>query len=99
MMEYTATLHGYEVTTPKRCKLERLEPVTEEITLQLHYAETAPVAMRVTGPLEYTGKDGNTYTWRNDPIELYALDGMLWKRYDTTRWHEEPWTIEELADQ
>lgn len=99
MKEYTATLHGYEIVTPPRCKLERLEPVTEEITLPLHYAESAPVAMRVSGPLEYTGKDGNTYTWRNDGLELLALDGMLWKRYDTSGWHDGAWTIEELADQ
>ena len=99
MKEYTATLHGYEIVTPKRCKLERLEPVTEEITLPLHYAESAPVAMRVPGPLEYTGKDGNTYTWRSEGLELLALDGMLWKRYDTNRWHPEPWTLDELADQ
>ena len=99
MMEYKATLHGYKAVTPARCKLERLEPATEEITLPLHFAESAPVAMRTAGPLEYVGKDGNTYTWRRHAIELLALDGMLWKRYDTTRWHDEPWTIEDLARQ
>ena len=100
MKEYTATLHGYEVVTPPRCKLERLEPTTCEIVLPLHYAESAPVAMRVAGPLEYTGKDGNKYTWRADDIELLALDGKLWKRYgDTSRWHEGAWTLDQLADQ
>lgn len=99
MKEYKATLHGYEITTPPRCKLERLEPVTEEITLPLHYADAAPVAMRVSGSLEYTGKDGNRYTWRDGGKELRALDGLLWKRCDSVaRWHDEPWTIEELAD-
>lgn len=99
MKEYKATLHGYKIVTPARCKLERLEPATEVITMPLHFAESAPVAMRVSGPLEYTGKDGNTYTWRHEPIELYALDDMLWKRYDTKSWHDERWTIEELANQ
>lgn len=99
MKEYIATLHGYQIVTPKRCKLERLEPVAEEIVLPLHYAESAPVAMRVSGPLEYTGKDGNRYTWRNESIELLALDGMLWKRYDTSGWHNHAWTLEELAGQ
>ena len=97
MKEYTATLHGYEVVTPPRCKLERLEPVTADIVMPLHYAESAPVAMRAAGPLEYTGKDGNTYTWRGEGLELLALDGMLWKRYDTNGYHPDPWTIEELA--
>lgn len=102
MKEYKATLHGYEIVTPPRCKLDRLEPVTADIVLPLHYAESAPVAMRVSGPLEYTGKDGNVYTWRGEGLELLALDGMLWKRYDVERvkrWHPEPWTLEELADQ
>lgn len=98
MKEYTATLHAYEIVTPPRCKLERLEPVTADIVLPLHYAESAPVAMRTAGPLEYTGEDGNTYTWRGERIELYALDGMLWKRYDTSRYHPEPWTIDDLAN-
>jgi len=98
MKEYKATLHGYEIVTPPRCKLERLEPTTCEIVLPLHYAESAPVAMRVSGPLEYTGKDGNTYTWRGEGLELLALDGMLWKRCDTNSHHHETWTLEELAD-
>lgn len=99
MREYRATLHGYKVVVPPRCKLERLEPTTAEIIMPLHYAETAPVAMRTAGPLEYVGKDGNTYTWRKETIELFALDGLLWKRYDCTRWHDKAWTIEELAAQ
>lgn len=99
MREYSATLHGYKIVKPARCKLERLEPATESITLPLHFAESAPVAMRVSGPLEYVGKDGNTYTWRRDGVELFALDGMLWKRYDTAGWHDGPFTIEELASQ
>ncbi len=97
MKEYNATLHGYKVVTPPRCKLERLEPTTAPITMQLHFAESAPVAMRVSKSLEYTGKDGNTYTWRNGGIELFALDGMLWKKYDSRGWHDDKWTIEELA--
>ena len=99
MKEYNATLHGYKVVTPPRCKLERLEPTTAPITMQLHFAESAPVAMRVSNSLEYQGKDGNTYTWRNGGIELFALDGILWKKSDTRGWHETKWTIDELARQ
>ena len=102
MKEYKATLHGYKVVLPARCKLERLEPITDEVILPLHFAESAPVAMRVSGPLEYTGKDGNTYIWRNDPIELLALDGMLWRPYGSYRrgneWRAGEWTIDKLAD-
>lgn len=94
MKEYKATLHGYKIVTPKRCKLERLEPVTEEITLPLHFAESASIAMRVNGPLTYTGKDGNTYTWRDSSIELFALDGILWKPYE---WKNGEWSLEKLA--
>ena len=94
MREYKATLHGYKVVTPPRCKLERLEPVTEDIVLPLHYAESAPVAMRAAGPLEYTGKDGNRYTWRENTLELLALDGILWRPYG---WRDGEWTIDKLA--
>lgn len=97
MREYVATLHGYKIVTPPRCKLERLEPVTEEIAIPLHYAESAPVAMRTAGPLEYTGKDGNTYTWRGEAIELYALDGKLWRRAGSSYWDGKQITLETLA--
>lgn len=97
MKEYKATLHGYQIVTPKRCKLERLEPVTEEIVLPLHYAESAPVAMRVNGPLEYTGKDGNIYTWRSEGLELLALDGMLWRVEERAQWNGDEWTPAALA--
>lgn len=100
MMEYQATLHGYKVVTPPRCKLERLEPTTAPITMQLHFAESAPVAMRVVRPLEYTSKeDGSRKVYSSNTIELYGLDGMLWKKYDSRGWHEAKWTIEELARQ
>jgi len=101
MKEYTATIHAYKAVKPPRCKLERLEPVTETITMPLHYAESAPVAMRVKRPLEYTSKkDGTRKVYSSRDIELLALDGMLWKPYGNYLKPYRPgeWTIEELAD-
>lgn len=97
MYMYEATVHGYQTVLPPRCKLERLEPVTRQITMPLHYAEEAPVAMRAAGPLTYTNKAGDRVVYRKETIELYALDGRLWRERETTRWHDGAWTPEDLA--